>query len=42
MEKVKVRKDNITKEIQKKDLTDYLLMGWIEVKGYTPTFTPVK
>lgn len=33
-EKVKVRKDGVTKEIQKKDLPDYIKLGWQEVKDY--------
>lgn len=36
METVKVVKDGITKEIQKKDLSLYLSRGWIEVKAYQP------
>lgn len=32
IEKVKVRKDLIVKEIQKKDLPQYIAMGWQEVK----------
>lgn len=30
-DKVKVSKNGITKEIQKKDLPEYVAMGWIEV-----------
>lgn len=42
-EKVKVFKGLITKEIQKKDLPQYVAMGWQEYKGYsTPMFTKVK
>ena len=43
IEKVKVTKDTITKEIQKKDLPQYVAMGWREVKAfeYPQKFTKV-
>lgn len=34
IEKVKVTKGAITKEIQKKDLPQYVAMGWKEKKEY--------
>lgn len=30
-DKVKVVKNGVTKEIQKKDLPEYIAMGWVEV-----------
>lgn len=42
IEKVKVKKGTITKEIQKKDLPQYVALGWLEVKSYNiPKFTKV-
>ena len=38
-EKVKVAKQGITKEIQKKDLPQYVAMGWQEVRTYVQTQT---
>lgn len=35
IEKVKVSKDGITKEILKKDLPQYISLGWTEVKQFT-------
>ena len=32
-EKTRVTKDGVTKTIQKKDLPDYVSLGWIEVKA---------
>ena len=42
-EKVKVTKGMITKEIQRKDLPQYVAMGWIEVKPsfFNQKFTKV-
>lgn len=37
MNTVKVTKDGITKTIQKKDLSQYLAMGWKEVKEIPAT-----
>ena len=34
IEKVKVQKGTIVKEIQKKDLPQYIALGWQEVKNY--------
>ena len=39
-DKVKVSKNGITKEIQKKDLPEYVAMGWIELS--TNTIQPKK
>lgn len=39
IEKVKVTKDGVTKEIQKKDLPQYIAMGWTLYRDYT---TPIK
>ena len=36
-EKAKVTKDGVTKTIQKKDLPDYISMGWKEVKDTPDT-----
>lgn len=33
IEKVKVKKGQITKEIMKKDLPQYVALGWIEIKS---------
>ena len=44
IEKVKVTKDGITKEILKKDLPLYVTMGWKEVKSFEipQKFTTIK
>lgn len=34
-DKVKVTKNGVTKEIQRKDLPEYVAMGWVEVKTNT-------
>lgn len=34
-DKIKVSKNGITKEIQKKDLPEYVAMGWNEVSSNT-------
>lgn len=39
-DKVKVSKNGITKEIQKKDLPEYVAMGWTEIT--TNTIQPKK
>ena len=40
-EKVKVQKDGITKEIQKKDLPNYVALGWKEVAEFVKSYTRV-
>ena len=40
-EKVKVVKDFVVKEIKKKDLPQYLAMGWKEEKFSTPKYNKI-
>lgn len=42
IEMVKVRKDNVEKQIQKKDLPKYLAMGWVEVVDFYSNIMRVK
>ena len=41
MDTVKVTKDGIDKEIQKKDLPEYIALGWTEVTNYVKKFARV-
>lgn len=42
IEMVKVQKDGVQKEIQKKDLPKYLSMGWTEVVDFYSNIMRVK
>lgn len=42
VEKVKVQKGDIQKEIQKKDLPKYLALGWVEVVDFYSNLMRVK